>query len=144
MDWSAVMWLVLMVFFLLMESSTVTLVSIWFAVGSLSAMIVSLFGGEFWLEGVVCVAVSAVLLAALRPVVRKYLNPKIEKTNVDALLGKQGMVIASVDNIRSTGTVKLGGVEWSARSTDGNPIEEGKIVRVDKVEGVKAFVSVVE
>ena len=53
-------------------------------------------------------------------------------------------MLASVDNIRGTGTVKLGGIEWSARSTDGTPIEEGKIVRVDRIEGVKAFVTVVE
>ena len=144
MDWSAILWLVLMVVFILMESSTVALVSIWFAIGALGAMIVSLCGGAFWLEVAVCVVVSTALLAALRPITRKYLNPKIEKTNVDAVIGQKAVVVASVNNICGTGTVKLGGMEWSARSTDGEPIEEGKIVRVDRIEGVKAFVSVVE
>ena len=141
MVWAAVFWFILMVVFLAMESSTVSLVSIWFAAGSLVAMIAALLGAEIWLQIVLFVAVAVVLLACLRSVVRKFITPKIIKTNVDAVIGKTGPVLESVDNIQGKGRVKLGGMEWSARSTDGTPIAEGTIVRVDRVEGVKVFVT---
>lgn len=141
MVWAAVLWFVLMVVFLAMESSTVSLVSIWFAAGSLVAMIAALLGAEVWLQIVLFVAVAVALLASLRSVVRKFITPKIVKTNVDAVVGKTGPLVEDVDNIRGQGRVKLGGMEWSARSTDGQPIAEGTIVRVDRVEGVKVFVT---
>ena len=141
MVWAAVFWFILMVVFLAMESSTVSLVSIWFAAGSLVAMIAAILGAEIWLQIVLFVAVAVVLLACLRSVVRKFITPKIIKTNVDAVIGKTGPVLEFVDNIQGKGRVKLSGMEWSARSTDGTPIAEGTIVRVDRVEGVKVFVT---
>lgn len=141
MVWAAVLWFVLMVVFLAMESSTVSLVSIWFAAGSLVAMIAALLGAEIWLQIVLFVAVAVVLLASLRSVVRKYITPKLVSTNVDAVIGKTGPVLEAVNNIQGTGRVKLGGMEWSARSTENTTIEEGTLVKVDRVEGVKVFVT---
>ncbi|MBR5528842.1 MAG: NfeD family protein [Oscillospiraceae bacterium] len=141
MVWAAVLWFVLIVVFLAIESSTVSLVSIWFAAGSLAAMVTAILGGEIWLQVVLFVAVSVLLLASLRPVVRKYITPKLVKTNVDAVIGKTGPVLEAIDNVQGTGRVKLSGMEWSARSTENEPIEEGMIVKVDRVEGVKVFVT---
>ena len=90
------------------------------------------------------VAVSAVLLWLLRPVAKKYFTPKLVRTNVDAVIGTEGIVTAEVDNLKATGTVKLGALEWSARSTNGEPITPGTRVRVDRVEGVKAYVTPVD
>lgn len=144
MEWTAILWLVLLAVLLLMEASTVTLVSIWFAFGALAAMIVSLLGGQLWLQAAVFVAVSAVLLAALRPLARKHFTPKLVKTNVDAVLGQTGYVVEPIDNIKGTGRVKLGGMEWSARSTEEAPVEADTLVKVDRVEGVKVFVTPVK
>lgn len=141
MVWAAVLWFVLIVVFLAIESSTVSLVSIWFAAGSLAAMVTAILGGEIWLQVVLFVAVSVLLLASLRSVVRKYITPKLVKTNVDAVIGKTGPVLEAIDNVQGTGRVKLSGMEWSARSTENEPIEEGMIVKVDRVEGVKVFVT---
>ena len=140
----AILWFVLMCVFLAAEAGTVSLVSVWFAAGSLASLVVSLIGGELWLQGVVFFVVSIVSLAALRPILRKYFNPKLQKTNVDAIVGATGKVIVTIDNIQATGQVKIGGMEWTARSSDGQPIEEGTIVTVDKVEGVKVYVSMQE
>ena len=140
----AIFWFVLMVFFLIMEANTVSIVSIWFAFGALVSMIVALLGGELWLEIVLFFAVSAVALAALRPLTKKYFTPKITKTNIDSIVGQQGLVTASVDNLQGCGTVKLGGIEWSARSTEGKTIPEGTLVAVDRIEGVKVFVTEVK
>ena len=97
-----------------------------------------------WLQVLLFFAVSIVLLAALRPLVKKHFTPKLEKTNVDAVVGTTGTVISPIDNIQATGRVKLGGMEWTARSTSGEPIGEGTIVKVDRIEGVKAFVTPAE
>lgn len=140
----AIIWLGIMVVFLFMEANTVSLVSIWFAAGSLAALIASLFGAQLWLQITLFLVVSAATLACLRPLVRKYIKPKIVPTNTDALLQSQGYVTEEIDNLAAHGQVKLGAMEWTARSTNGNPIPQGTLVKVDKIEGVKAFVTPVE
>ena len=144
MEWMAAVWFGLLVLFLWMEASTVTMVSAWFALGALASMIVSFAGGELWLQVVLFFVVSTVCLLALRPLAKKYFTPKIVKTNVDSVVGTQGKVLESIDNVSATGRVKLGGMEWSARSTDGETIAPDTLVTVDKVEGVKVFVTPVK
>ena len=134
-------WLAMVILFLVMEGSTITLVSIWFAAGSLVAMITALLGGPLWLQVILFLGISAGLLALLRPLVRKYIKPKITATNVDSLIGSRGYVTETVDNLAASGQVKLGAMPWTARSTDGSPIETGTLVQVDRIEGVKAYVS---
>ena len=144
MNWAAVIWLALMVVFMLIEASTVTLVSVWFAAGSLAAMLASVLHAPLWLQVMVFVLTSAAALSALRPLVRRYFTPKITKTNVDAVIGATGLVTVAVDNVSAVGQVKLGAMYWTARSTAGDPIPEGTLVRVDRIEGVKVFVTAVE
>ena len=144
MNWPAIIWLILMVVFLMVEGATVSLVSSWFAVGSLVALIASLLSAPVWLQVTLFLLVSCAALAMLRPLVRKYITPKVVKTNVDAIVGKQGPVTAPIDNVAATGQIKLGAMEWSARSTSGEPIAVGTLVKVDRIEGVKVFVSPVE
>ena len=144
MNWAAIIWLGLTVAFLIAEASTVTVISLWFAAGSLVAMAMALLGGAVWLQVLTFLVVSAVALTALRPLVRKYLTPKLTATNIDSIIGSIGIVTAPIDNIGATGQVKLNGMEWSARSTSGDPIPAGSKVRVDKIEGVKVFVSPAE
>ena len=141
MDWFAGLWLALLVLFVCAEASTVTIVSMWFAAGALVALIANLLGAELWLQAVLFFAVSALLLAALRPFIKKYFNPRREKTNVDAIIGTVGIVTVAIDNIQATGQVKLNGMEWSARSTSGENIPAGTRVKVDQIQGVKAFVT---
>lgn len=139
-----IIWLVLTVVFLLLEAATVTMISLWFAGGCLAALIVAATGGGLGLQIFVALAVSAALLAALRPLARKHFTPKLSKTNVDAVIGSCGYVTAEIDNISATGTVKLGAMEWTARSTSGAPIPRGTQVKVDRIEGVKVFVTPAE
>ena len=145
MNWAAIFWLVLMLVFLVVEAvCAIHLVSIWFAAGSLVAMVVSLVGGEIWLQITVFLAVSCVILALMWPFVRKFLNPGLQKTNIDSVIGSTGLVTVAVDNVSALGQVKLNGMEWTARSTTGAVIEPGTVIRVDRIEGVKVFVSPVE
>ena len=144
MNWAAVFWLVMIVVFLLVEAATVALVSTWFALGSLAAMLVSILKGPVWFQAAVFVIVSAICLTALRPLVRKHIQPKLTKTNVDALVGATGLVITPIDNVSAVGQVKLGAMTWTARSVSGEPIPQGTLVKVVRIEGVKAFVEPAE
>lgn len=141
MNWAAIIWLALIVMFVLAEAATVSLVSLWFAAGALAAMIVCLLQVSVGLQIAVFLVVSGGLLALLRPLVRRYVTPKLTSTNVDAVIGSTGIVTAAIDNVAATGQVKLGAMVWTARSTSGEPIAEGTRIRVDRIEGVKAFVS---
>ena len=144
MFWDAVCWLVLMVLLLIMEANTVSLVSLWFAFGALVSMIASLLGAEIWLQVVLFFGVSGLLLGLLAPVVRRYIKPRIVRTNVDAMVGTRGYVTENVDNLLPTGQVKLGGMPWTARSESGQQIPQGTLVEVVRIEGVKAIVSPAE
>ena len=136
-----IVWLVAMLVFLFVEAQSVTMVSLWFAAGALAALIGTLCGAELWLQIVLFLAVSIALLASLRPLARKYFTPKLTKTNVDSVIGMQGLVTVQIDNITAQGQVKLGAMEWTARSTSGKTIPAGTLVTVDSVEGVKVLVT---
>lgn len=141
MNWSAIIWLALMVVFLIVEGATVSLVSLWFAVGSLGALVADLLGAPEWLQMLLFLVLSSVLLACLRPFIKKFIKPKVTATNTDSVIGSAGYVTEDIDNLSARGQVKLGGMFWSARSTSGNPIQQGTKITVDKIEGVKVFVS---
>ena len=145
MNWTACIWVALAAGFLIVEAACpIHLVSIWFVAGSVVAMIAAMLHWALWLQITLFVLVSGALLATLWPLVRKHLNPSVTKTNVDAVIGSTGLVTVAIDNLTATGQVKLGAMEWTARSSSGEPIPAGTVVRVDNIEGVKAFVSPAE
>ena len=141
MNWEAIFWLIAMVIFIAAEAMTVSLVSIWFAVGALGAIIVALTGGGLTFQVTVFLVLAVALLLSLRGIVRKHFNPRISKTNVDSVIGATGVVVTPVNNIAALGQVQIGGVEWSARSSDNSHIPAGTLVKVEKIEGVKVFVT---
>jgi len=142
MNWAAIVWFVLVLGFLIVEAACpFHLVSIWFAAGSLVAMLIAFLGGPIWLQVTLFLIVSCALVAMLWPFIKKFLNPGLSKTNIDAIIGSRGLVTAAIDNVSAVGQVKLGAMEWTARSTSGEPIPQGALVRVDRIESVKAFVS---
>ena len=138
------LWLILLVVFAGVEGLTAVLISIWFCAGSLAAFLASMAHVGIGVQIGVFVAVSLLAMAVVRPLAKKHWQPSIQKTNVDSILGSEGLVIEAIDNIRGTGQVKIGGIIWTARSEGGSPIEEGSLVTVDRVEGVKVLVSLAE
>ena len=106
------------------------------------SLVLSLLGAAFWLQIAAFLVVSGLLLGLLRPMLRKYV--KITKTNVDSVVGMEGLVTEDIDNLAYQGQVKLGAMTWSARSSSGAPIAAGSRIKVDRVEGVKVFVSPVK
>lgn len=139
-DFIWIFWIAAIVLFAAAETATINLVSVWFVAGALAALIANLLGAVVWLQIAVFFAVSAVLLAALRPFVKKYVTPKKTATNADMVLGQEAYVTEAVDNLHGTGAVKLGGKEWTARSLHETALPEGTLVKVVKIEGVKLYV----
>ena len=142
MNWAAIIWMILMVIFLIVEAvCALHLVSIWFAAGALVAAVAALLNAAVWLQVLLFLVVSCVILALMWPFVKKFLNPGLKKTNIDSIIGTEGLVIADIDNLEARGQVKLGSMEWTARSTTGDAIPVGTRIRVDRIEGVKVFVT---
>lgn len=137
-----VVWVGAIVVFGILEGVTAQLVSIWFVAGSLAALISVPLGAPQWLQFVIFFAVSLIVLIALRPLVKKRLTPKIEKTNADKCIGQDAIVTEEINNIVPTGQVKADGNVWTARSSDGSIIPKDSIVTVEKIEGVKLIVSI--
>lgn len=134
-------WFGALLLFLVLEGMSAAVVALWFAAGALVAMVAAICGAQLWLQAVLFAVVSLVFLALLKPIVQKYFTPKLTKTNADALVGTVGPVLEDIDNVHATGRVKLGGMDWSARSTTGAPIAKDVLVQVDRIEGNKVFVS---
>ena len=145
MHWTAYLWLVLMIGFVAAEAACpFHLVSIWFAVGSLVALVAAALDAQMWLQITLFAVVSVGLLVATLPLVKKFVIPKQAKTNVDSVIGSRGYVTEAIDNLSASGQVKLGGMYWTARSEDGHPIPAGALVEVARIEGVKVFVKTVK
>ena len=139
-----IVWLALLIIFAVAEAATVGLTSVWFAIGSLGALVCALAGGNIWLQLGIFIVLSLVCLVALRPLAKKYLNTRVEPTNADRVIGQEARVTQDIDNIQGTGAVTIGGVTWTARSEHDTHIPAGVMVRVLRIEGVKVMVEKVK
>lgn len=137
-----IIWAVMIVLFGVFEAITFQLVSIWFVVGSIAALIASFFGLEFIWQVLIFVIVSALALIITRPLVKKYINVKKLPTNADKVIGQIGVVVEEINNLDSTGQVKADGKIWTARSTDDTIIPNGAKVKIEKIDGVKLIVRI--
>lgn len=117
------------------------LTAIWFAFGGLAALIAGLLGGPIWVQVICFLVVSILMLLLTRPLAVKYFKPGLKKTNVDAIPGKVGKVTETILPLEGKGQVKIDGQIWSAKVEDGvTVVEEGAVVTVVRVEGVKLVV----
>ena len=141
MDYTLVyFWGALIIILVILEAATPQLISIWFAAGAVIALAATLLSAPLWLQIVLFVVVSVILLVATRPLAKK-LNRSAEHINADRVVGMSGIVTEPIDNLNAAGMVKVGGQMWSARSDDGSEIPEGTIVTVLRLEGVKVIVT---
>ena len=134
-------WIIAIVVFLVIEAVTVGVVSVWFAIGALFAMVTAMLGANLWVQITVFLVVSAIALYFTRPLVKKFVNNKVEPTNADMLIGKECRVVETIDNLSGTGAVYVDGKTWTARTVDEEIIPEGQLVKAERIEGVKLIVS---
>lgn len=134
-------WIVAIVVFLIVEAATAGLVTIWFAVGALAALLAAMFNAPVWLQLVWFFAISIAAFAVTRPLAKKYLNSKTLPTNADMLIGKECIVTETIDNVAGTGAVSVGGKVWTARCAEESVIRAGTHATVLRIEGVKLIVN---
>ena len=137
----SVFWLIAMIVLLVIEAAVPGLISIWFALGSLAALISAMFHAPVWLQLVWFFLVSILTLVLTRPLVKKYVNGKTMPTNADMGIGKDAVVTEKIDNLHARGAVLLDGKVWTARmATENESADAGDTVRVLRIEGVKLIV----
>lgn len=136
-----IFWLVCVVIFAVAEIATMGLTTIWFAIGSLAALFLALFGANVWIQVIVFILVSLVMILFTRPIAVKYFNTDRVRTNAESLIGRQAIVTQAIDNLHATGKVMVAGQEWTARSDqDDILIEEGAVTDILAINGVKLIV----
>ncbi|HHX60751.1 MAG TPA: NfeD family protein [Epulopiscium sp.] len=140
MIYTWLLWFGVAVLFAVIELVTVGFFMIWFGVGALAAMLTALLTNNLLIQFLVFIMVSVALLFMTRKLTSKLTKGKVVATNVDAVIGKIGMVTEDIPALDNPGIVKLAGEMWSAISADSQPIEKGTLVEVLQVKGVKLVV----
>lgn len=140
MDKAGYMWLAIAALFAVMEAFVPGGVLGWLALGAVAAFGVAALGGEIIFQIIGFAAVTAVVAAITRPFIKKLHQKPAVPTNADRIIGKEYIVKEEINNAENRGTVICDGVIWSARSCDSQIIEEGAVVEVIRIEGVKAIV----
>ena len=140
MDNMVIVWLAAIVVFVVVEAITVQLLCIWFAASSLVALIFALFKAPEFVQIIVFVVCTVVLLIFTRPVVRRLMKGQITPTNADRILGMTAVVIQEINNDMAEGQVKVSNQIWSARSLRGNVFPVDTKVIFHSIEGVKVIV----
>lgn len=136
-----IFWLVVLIVAVVIEAATLGLATIWFAGGALIAILATMLHAPIWLQILVFLVVSILLLVFTRPIAVKYFNINRVRTNAEGLVGKQAIVLTDIDNLQAVGTVTVNGQEWSARSFDDKVrIKAGAVVDVQAINGVRLIV----
>lgn len=130
-------WFIIVFAFLVIESLTLNLVTIWFAFGSLCAFISAYFTDNFIIQLIVFIISTTLSLLLTRPLVNKYIKKNVEKTNIDRVIGSIGIALTDMEPLKN-GRVKVDGKNWMASSDD--IIKKDEKVEVLKIEGAKIVV----
>lgn len=133
----SIFWLILFIILLLVELFTVGLVSIWFAMGAIVAMVSSFFIESIIIQGIIFVTTSILALLCTKKIMQRFRKGGIIPTNLDRAIGKSGEVLERIVP-GSTGQVKVLGNIWSAVSS--SEIQVGEKVVVRQIDGVKLIV----
>lgn len=134
-------WIGLIVIFLVIEGLTAGLVTIWFAVGALAALIAAMFHAPLWLQLVWFFSHLDRSLCRDAASGKKYVNGRTQPTNADMLIGQECLVTEDIDNLTGHGAVTVGGKVWTARAQGDAPIAAGTTATVLRIEGVKLIVT---
>ncbi len=141
----AILWLIVIVACIVVEIMTLGLTTIWFAGGALVAFVAALLSAPVWLQIVLFVVISALMLMFTRPWAVRFINKDAVKTNYESMAGRVGEVMEQIDNLRATGCVRVAGQDWTARSaveTEIIPVSSEVVVK--RIEGVKLIVTPVK
>ena len=132
-------WLGAWIFFMVIESISVSALSIWFAVGAFASFILSFFTTSATLELLVFTGVSLLTVFTLRQWALSKLKIGKVKTNIEELIGQEAVVTEPIA-FPDGGRVKLKGNSWRCQSDSHTRYEMGATVTILRVEGVTLYV----
>ena len=136
-----IFWLIAAGVFFIIEMATIGFLVFWLGIGALLAMLTSFVTDSIFIQALVFVVTSTLLLIFTRPLVDKFIKtPKELKTNAYSIIGKKAIVISKINNIEGIGQIKIDGEVWSAKSFDDEDIPEDTEVEITEIDGVKAVV----
>lgn len=135
------LWVCIFLVLLFIELITVNLVTIWFAFGALGAIIATFITDNITIQIIIFIIVSIISLIITKPFVNKIRKRKITPTNLDRVIGKEGIVTKDITK-NSYGEVKVNGSLWTAASKE--RIKKDTQVKVLKIDGVKLIVEKVK
>lgn len=131
---AAVIWILAAGLLAIIEAFTLGLTTIWFAGGAVCASAAAMFGAPVIVQIAVFLAISVLLLVITRPIVKRRLNDRTEKTNVEAIIGQEGIAEEDISQYVN-GQVRADGKIWSATCETGE-IKKGKVVIIKSIKGV--------
>ncbi len=124
-------WAAALVVLLVIEGATTNLVTIWFAVGALAALLLSLFCESFLWQALVFAVVSILALLFTRPLLKRFRrNLPPVPLGLERNIGRKATVRTAIGPDRR-GRVTLDGVDWQAVCD--SPLEPGDICIVQKI-----------
>lgn len=132
-----ILWLIIVILLTFLEVITINLVSIWFIASALVSLFLSFMIDSFYIEFAVFVLLGLVLMLITRPILLKKMPRKDVKTNLDRVIGTEGIVTEEIAK-HKIGEVKVDGKHWSAISD--TKIEVGATIIVESIDGVKLCV----
>lgn len=135
-------WLIASGVFFIGEIFTVGFLIFWFAIGALLTMIASFFINNIFIQALIFVVSSSILLLLTKPLINKFVAKKTVPTNVYEVIGKKGIVTSEIGSNHSKGQVKVGNETWTAISDETLPVNTE--IEVLKVDGVKLVVKSVK
>lgn len=134
-------WLGIIILLALIEVMTVNLTTVWFVISGLIALLVSLFIDNFFLQFAIFVVLGIVLLSQTKGVLEKWLQNNHPKTNLDRIIGMEGIVTEEIKK-NTPGEVKVDGKKWTAIAS--KKIKKGSTVHILEISGVKVLVEEVD
>lgn len=130
-------WIIVLIISLAVEACTMNLVTIWIALGSLVALLLSIFVDNWMIQTLVFIVTTLLTLIFTRKFVVNVLKIESVKTNLDSVIGQIGIVTSEISEYKP-GKIKVAGKIWTAVSC--NTISIGEKVDILAIEGVKLVV----
>lgn len=138
-----ILWVVLIVITIIIELETADLITIWFTLGAIVALIASAFGASPIIQVAIFIGVSLILIVLTRPLTKRMMKTEIVRTNADKVIGMQAVVTKTI-NPDEIGEVKVDNQLWRAVSLDSQVINVGDRVTINAITGIRLIVSKID
>ncbi len=143
-NWSMIIvWSIFIIVTVIIELATADLVTIWFTVGAIGALIAAIFQAGEIIQLIIFIVISISLLFATRPLTKRMMEKGLVRTNADRVIGMIGIITKEV-NPNEVGEVKVENVFWRAINYQNESFEIGEKVSIDAISGTKLVISKIE